>query len=392
MSDPQSQGRILLKKGRDKIVRQRHPWVFSGAIQTVERDPQPGEIVSVFNAGGDFLAQGFYNPNSQIQLRLLTDQKVTIDSDFFRERLRQAIAFRDQEVPYQARRLVHAEADGLPGLVVDQYGDCLSLQFSALGMSLQRERILEILQDELQPRLIVERSESPSLKLEGMQPFKGIVAGSGEAYTEIVENGARFAIDLLEGQKTGFFVDQRDSRALIGKLAAGKRLLNCFSYSGGFSLLAALQGATTTSVEISAAAQDLARQNFSLNGIDLTNHRFETANVFDYLRELDSQYDVMVLDPPAFMKRQKDLQKGSRAYQDINRLAIKQSLPNGLILSCSCSHYLSWDLFQKVVFSAALEAGRSVQIVQRLGQPLDHPVSLFHPEGEYLKAFLLRVL
>jgi len=157
-------------------------------------------------------------------------------------------------------------------------------------------------------------------------------------------------------------------------------------------VLAALQGASTTSAEISAAAQDLARQNFALNDLDLANHRFETANVFDYLRELDAEYDVMVLDPPAFIKRQKDLTKGGRAYQDINRLAIKQSLPNGLILSCSCSHYLSWELFQKVVFSAALEAGRQVQIVQRLGQTLDHPVSLFHPEGEYLKAMLLRVI
>ncbi len=392
MSDPKTQGRILLKKGRDKIVRQRHPWIFSGAILTIERDPEPGAVVSVFNAGGDFLAQGFYNPHSQIQLRLLTDQQIPIDADFFRARLRQAIAFRDQQVPYQARRLVHSEADGLPGLVIDQYADCLSLQFSSLGMSLQRELILEILQQELSPRLIVERSESPSLKLEGMQPAKGIVAGTGEAHTEIIENGARFAVDLLEGQKTGFFVDQRDNRALIGRLAAGKRLLNCFSYSGGFSILAALQGATTTSVEISATAQQLARQNFELNDLNPEQHRFETANVFDYLRDLDDEYDVMVLDPPAFIKRQKDLPKGSRAYQDINRLAIKQSLPNGLILSCSCSHYLSWDLFQKVVFSAALEAGREVQIVQRLGQTIDHPISLFHPEGEYLKALLLRVI
>ena len=200
------------------------------------------------------------------------------------------------------------------------------------------------------------------------------------------------SVDVLEGQKTGFFIDQRDNRVLIGQLAAGKKLLNCFSYTGGFSLHAALKGAQTTSIEISAAAQALAQQNFQLNGLDPTAHEFVTANVFDSLRELPPEFDVIILDPPAFVKNKQHLKKACRAYQDINRLAMRQSKPDGLLLTCSCSHYMDSELFQKIIFSAALEAGREVQLLQRLGHPIDHPVALSHPEGEYLKAFLLRVL
>jgi 23S rRNA (cytosine1962-C5)-methyltransferase len=388
-----TQARIRLKSGREKSVQGRHPWVFSGAIDRVEGEAQAGDLLTLVSHKGEFLAQGFYNPHSQIAMRLLSFRKEKLDADFFRQRLVTAIEFRKKmAIPSTAQRLVHAESDGLPGLVVDAYGPYLVLQISSLGMQRIKPVILALLQDLLQPEGIIERSESAGLKEEGMEPIRAVLSGPEQPRTVVSENGARFAVDLLAGQKTGFFIDQRDNRKQVAELAAGKRLLNCFSYTGGFSLLAAMAGAQTTSVEISEPAQELARENFKLNGIDPGQHQFVTANVFDYLREIEPAYEVIVLDPPAFVKHKSHLKQACRAYQDINRIAMRQSLPDGLLLSCSCSHYLDWELFQKVLFSAATESGRQVQILQRLGQPLDHPISLFHPEGEYLKAFLLRVI
>lgn len=387
------QARVRLKPGREKSIQGRHPWVFSGAIEGLEGEASPGDLLKVVSHKGEFLAQGFYNPHSQIALRLLSFRKETLDADFFRQRLRQAIDFRTKmAIPSTALRLVHGDADGLPGLVLDAYGPYLVLQISSLGMNRIKPQLLEILQELLSPEGIIERSESAGLKEEGLESHKAVLSGPAEPRTTIEENGAKFAIDLLGGQKTGFFIDQRDNRKAVAEWTAGKRLLNCFSYTGGFSVLAALAGAQTTSVEISEPAQTLARENFKLNGLDPEQHQFITANVFDYLRQLEPSYEMIVLDPPAFVKNKNHLKQACRAYQDINRIAMRQSLPDGLLLTCSCSHYLDWDLFQKILFSAATESGRQVQILQRLGQPLDHPVSLFHPEGEYLKAFLLRVI
>ncbi|MEZ0367660.1 MAG: class I SAM-dependent rRNA methyltransferase [Candidatus Sericytochromatia bacterium] len=390
------EARVILKKGREKSIQGRHPWLFSGGISKVEGDTAAGDILSLYDASGGFLAKGFYNPHSQIALRLLSFEDLPIDAGFFRERLQTALRLRQNLIQdCDAMRLVHAEADGLPGLVIDRYADVLSLQLSSLGMSRLRPLLAELLQDLLAPRLMIERSDSGALKEEQMDAFSGILAGEGEPVAVIAEYGVKFEVDALRGQKTGFFLDQRENRRLIGNLAAGKRLLNCFSYTGGFSLHAAKNGATTTSVEISGPAQEQAKANFRLNGLDPAAHRFEKADVFDFLRAIDPEtdpYDVIILDPPAFVKQHQHLKQACRAYQDINRIAMRKSLPDGLLLSCSCSHYLDWDLFQKVIFAAAAESGRSVQILQRLGQPVDHPVSLFHPEGEYLKAFLLRVI
>lgn len=384
--------RLRLKAGREKSVQYRHPWVFSGAIAQLEGEAEPGDVLTLVSHRGEYLGQGFYNPHSQIVLRLLSFRKIKLDADFFRQRLLQAITFRRQlNLPSNAFRLVHGEADGLPGLVVDAYGPFLVLQISCLGAARLRTLWVELLQELYQPEGIVERSESPSLREEGLAPMRQVLKGPSDPRVIIEEHNARFYVDLLAGQKTGFFLDQRDNRRLVAQLAAGKRLLNCFSYTGGFSVLAAQAGARTTSVEISESAQHLARENFRLNGLDPAQHRFECANVFDFLRQMQPEYEVIVLDPPAFVKHKAHLRQALRAYQDINRLAMRQSLPNGLLLSCSCSHYLDWSLFQKVLFSAALESGRQVQILQRLGPPADHPISLFHPEGEYLKAFLLRV-
>lgn len=346
----------------------------------------PGDLLKVVSHKGEFLAQGFSYPHSQIALRLLSFRKETLDADFFRQRLRQAIDFRKKmSIPSTALRLVHGDADGLPGLVIDAYGPYLVVQISSLGMNRLKPVLLELLQELLQPEGIVERSESAGLKEEGLESNKAVLTGPAEPRTLIEENGARFAIDLLGGQKTGFFIDQRDNRKAVAEWTAGKRLLNCFSYTGGFSVLAALAGAQTTSVEISEPAQALARENFKLNGLDPEQHQFITANVFDYLRQLEPSYEMIVLDPPAFVKSN-HLKQACRAYQDINRIAMRQSLPDGLLLTCSCSHYLDWDLFQKIL-SAATESGRQVQILQRLGQPLDHPYISFIPKANTSRPF-----
>lgn len=386
--------RVVLKKGREKSIQGRHPWLFSGGIAEVTGSPADGDIVPLYSAGGELLAKGFYNSHSQIALRLLSFDAQPIDAGFFRQRLATALRLRQNLVHgATGMRLVHAEADGLPGLVIDRYADVLSLSLSSLGMSRLRPLLGELLQALVGPRLIIERSDSGALKEEGMQAFSGVLRGEGEPKAVIEEYGVKFEVDALRGQKTGFFLDQRENRRLIGELTAGHRLLNCFSYTGGFSVHAAQAGAVTTSVEISGPAQEQAQANFRLNGLDPAAHRFEQVDVFDYLRSIETgDFDTIILDPPAFAKQSKHLKQACRAYQDINRLAMRKSKPDGLLLTCSCSHYLDWDLFQKVVFAAAAESGRQVQMLQRLGQPLDHPVSLFHPEGEYLKAFLLRVI
>lgn len=386
--------RVYLKKGREKSLNKRHPWLFSGAVERIDGDVNAGDILAVCRSTGDIVGKGFYNPHSQIWVRMLSFSAQAIDKDFFKQRLDQAIQFRQKFIlDSNAYRLIHGEADGLPGLIVDRYAEALVIQFSSLGMANQRALIVELLQELLQPNLIIERSEAQTLQEEGLPSSKEILYGSEQdTELEILENGVRFRVNVLAGQKTGFFLDQRENRKLMAQLCAGKRLLNCFSYTGGFSVAAALAGADTTSVEISQNAQDMAQKNFALNGLDPDQHSFITANVFDYLREAPRDFDVIILDPPAFVKNRKHLSKAARAYQDINRLAMKLSQPDGLVLTCSCSHYMDWELFQKIIFSAAIEANKEVQIIQRLGHAIDHPISVFHPEGEYLKAFLLRVL
>jgi len=400
---------VALKPGRDRSLLNRHPWVFSGAIMRVEGDPQGGDIVAIYDATGHLLGRGFYNPHSQIRLRMLTFGPEAVTEELFAARLTAAAALRSRflDPELTAMRLVHAEGDGLPGLVVDRYGSVLVVQLHTLGMSCLRSLIVDLLCRIFTPTAIVERS--PALKEEGVTASSCVLWGSippsasdiesggGDrpARLEVVEHGVRTWVDVLGGQKTGLFLDQRDNRRRIAELAAatkGARLLNCFSYTGGFSLHAARQGAMTTSVEVSAPAQSLARENFVLNGIDPIGHRFETADVFDWLRQCTEHYDLVVLDPPAFVKHRTHLDQGARAYKDINRLGLRLLEPGGLLLTCSCSGHLNWDLFQKILYAAAREADRSVQVLARYSQPLDHPFSLYHPEGEYLKTFLLRVV
>lgn len=386
------QARVILKKGRSRSLKNRHPWVFSGGVEQIEGGFQPGDILSVYDSEKHFLGKGFINPHSQIRVRLLTVQDEEIDSAFFRRQVEHSLRLRETFIPPQtsAYRLIHSEGDFLPGLIVDRYNDLLVTQFNTLGMFRIKEHIVAILRELLHPQTIIEKTEASALREEGLKPVKEILQGEAPGIITIEENGIKFLVDIMEGQKTGFFLDQRDNHRMIGNLAAGKKVLNCFSYTGGFSIYAALNGAATTSLDSSEPALYLAERNFALNGLETAAHQFVAGNAFEFLREKQEIYDIIILDPPAFVKHKKDVEKGARAYKDINRLAIKQVQNGGLVLTCSCSAFVNWDLFQKIIFSAAQEAGRSVQILARPGQPADHPINIYHPEGEYLKTFLLR--
>lgn len=386
--------RVILKKGRAKSVLNRHPWIFSGAIDRVQGECEGGEIVPVYSAEKRLLGKGFFNPHSQIRVRLLSFTDEPVNHEFFHRKIQHALELREKLIPAHtsACRLIHGEGDFLPGLVVDRYGEVLAVQFNALGMAKLKPLIVEILKELLRPAAIFERSEGLALREEGLAPLKQALWGEPPGGVEILENNLRFRVDVVEGQKTGFYLDQRDNRRLIGELAGNNTtVLNCFSYTGGFSVYAALRGAATTSLDASEAALLLAKENFALNGLNPEEHRFLAGNVFEFLRESSETYDIIILDPPAFAKHQKDLEKAARGYKDINRLAIRQLNSGGLLLTCSCSHFVNRDLFRKIVFSAAQETGRNVQILAQPGQPPDHPVNIFHPEGEYLKTLLLRV-
>ncbi len=386
---------VVLKKGRAKSVKNYHPWVYSGAIDRVEGEYQPGDIVRVVSYDGQFQAKGFINPKSQIFLRLLTFRDEPIDAAFFERRIHQAFRQRLRLLPdhTNAFRVVNSDADRLSGLIVDYYNGVVVVQINSRGMDRLRPVLVSALQRIIEPTGILERSESPSRKDEGLSPQKGLLWGEVPDRHPIEENCIKFWVDLKEGQKTGFFLDQRDNRQRIGRLASRhKRLLNLFSYSGGFSVYAALAGIPTISVDISEPALELARENFRLNGLNPDEHQFIVANVFEFLRQTEERYDFVVLDPPAFIKKKRHIAQGTRGYKDINLMAIKKMDSGGVLLSCSCSHYLDWGLFQKVLFAAAQDAERQVQIIGRFGHALDHPVSIFHPEGEYLKAFLVQVM
>ncbi len=386
---------VVLKRGRDKSLRNRHPWLFSGAIARVEGQPAAGDVITVVDYQMRFLGKGFFNPKSQIRVRMLTFEDQPVNRDFFRERLREAVQLRHEwfdETRTNAYRLVHSEGDRLPGLIADRYQDYLVVQFNTAGMYRLRGELLALLEELLMPRAVLDRSDLQALTHEGVAGETLPPDDKLPDRVEIIEEQIRYWVDIKTGQKTGFFLDQRDNRRLIREVSAGKHLLNCFSYSGGFSLAGATVGATTVSVDISEAAIGLARDNFQLNDISPDDHHFAVANVFEFLRGLDTAPDVIVLDPPAFVKNKAHLEKGARGYKDINRLAMQKIAPGGYLLTCSCSGLVDWRLFQQIVFAAASEARRQVQIVARPGQPVDHPVDIYHPEGEYLKTFLLRVL
>ncbi len=384
--------RIILKKGRDVALRHGHPWLFSGAIATVEGNPASGDIVQAADATGRPIALGFYS-TGDIAFRLLSDDPaVRIDTGFWRWRIERALALRRQVVPpdTDAFRLINAEGDGMPGLVCDSYGRWLVMSIGTAGMEKWRETVIGVLREILTPVGIYERSEGRSRQLEGLPDRIGPAAGEVPEKVEITENGLHFVVDLRTGQKTGFFLDQRLNREIVGVFSRAAEVLNCFSYTGAFSVYAARGGATrVVSVEASAAANETACRNLVRNGFSPEQHPVLTANVFDYLRETEERYDLIVLDPPAFAKSRKDVDRSARGYKEINLQAAHRLRDGGFLATFSCSNPIDTALFERIVIGAVRDAGRNAQLLRLLGAGEDHPVNLAHPEGRYLKGLLL---
>ena len=388
---------LHLHPGREKSLRQRHPWIFSGGVAAIDGSPGSGDTVDVVGADGTFLARAAYSPTSQIRARVWTfAASETIDAAFFARRIRRAVAARAGmlDATHTACRLVHGESDGLPGVVADRYGDVVVVQLSAAGAERWRDEIVAALAAATGATCVYERSDADVRALEGLAPRVGVVRGTLPATVAIVEAGIAYRVDVVAGQKTGFFLDQRDSRATVRALAAGRATLNMFCYTGGFTLAALAGGASqVVSVDSSAEALALARENLADNAtLAAARAEWRQADAFAELRKLrdaGASFDLVVLDPPKFAPTAQHAERAARAYKDINRLALKLLAPGGLLLACSCSGPVSADLFQKVLFAASLDAGVPARIVERRGAGPDHPVSIDCPETEYLKAFLL---
>ena len=388
--------RLVLKPGRDKSLRHRHPWIFSGAIARVEGDPGMGDTVAVVAPDDAFLAWAAYSPQSQIRARAWSfDANDAIDEAFLRERLAQSIARRKRLMGEgDAMRLVHGESDGLPGLVADRFGDTLVVQLMSAGAERWRDFWASALAEITGASNVYERSDAEVRALEGLGHRVGPLRGAPPAMARIAEDGISYDVDVARGQKTGFYLDQRDNRLLAHNLARGAEVLNGFCYTGGFSLSALRGGAKhVTSLDTSEEALQLARHNAGINGFDASRADWLAADVFAQLRKYRDQgkrFDLIVLDPPKFAPTEKHVPNAARAYKDINLWAMKLLAPGGHLLTFSCSGAISPELFQKIVAGAAADAKADVQIRRHLGAALDHPVSIHFPEGEYLKGLWLQ--
>jgi len=389
--DPMQRRRLVIKRGRERAVANRHPWIFGGAI-AAESGPDDAAIADLVDANGDVVASGFHSRFSQIRLRALTFGGERLTADVVRARIARAIARRAPLLRdgTNAVRLVHAEGDDLSGLVIDRYDDVVVIEIANEGLDRLRDLVIEVVRNELAPRSIHFKNDIPSRKLERL-PTEPETIGDADSSATILENGLHFRVDPATGQKTGFFLDQRNNRALVRDVAGGRRMLNLFSYSGAFGVYAAAGGAAAVeNVDVSAPAIEGARLNHELNGLT-DNVRFTVADAFSFVRTCRERFDLIVCDPPAFAKSRAEVDRAARGYKDINLYAMKLAEAGALMLTFSCSGHMSLDLFQKVIFAAALDAGRRISFVRRLTAGEDHPVSLFCPEGEYLKGFLLEV-
>ncbi|NPA31776.1 MAG: methyltransferase domain-containing protein [Chloroflexi bacterium] len=391
---------LVLKPGREKALLRRHPWIFSGAVARVQGHPGPGETVTVVDAQGRFLAQAAYSPQSQIRARVWTfRQDEVIGPAWFRQRLQNALALRAAALPPDdtGRRLVFAEADGLPGFIADRYGDTVVVQFLSAGAEFWRGTILDALRDLVPAAHYYERSEGEARRLEGLPPRRGPLLGTPPPpeRVPIREGGLTFTVDVQHGHKTGFYLDQRPNRALVRAWARDRRVLDVFAYTGGFSVNALAGGAAqVTALDASADALALAAAHVRLNALPADRFTPLEGNAFQVLRAFVQQgrtFDLIVLDPPKFASRAAQVPKAARGYKDINRLAFLLLAPGGVLFTFSCSGALERDLFQKIVADAALDAGRSGHILADLGQGPDHPIPLAYPEARYLKGLLVWV-
>ncbi|MCK6508752.1 class I SAM-dependent methyltransferase [Myxococcota bacterium] len=390
---------VRLKTAGERSVERRHPWLFTGALDKIEGKPKSGETVGVLNTKGEILGFGAYSPQSQIAVRMWHHSPARgVDHAFFMERFRAAITMRSKVLPPDAQgacRLIYGESDGFPGLIVDRYGDYLVMQCLSAGAEFWKRAWAEMLQSLLEVRGVFERSESDVRKKEGLDQVTGVLKGEAPPNPlTIEEGGLRYLVDVYEGHKTGFYLDQRANRAMLRSLVQGAEVLNCFAYTGGFGLSALKGGAAhVTQIEASAKALEVARQHVAFNGFDAQRSTLIEGDVFAELRRFQKEqrmFDVIVLDPPKFAESKAQLDRACRGYKDINLQAFKLLRPGGLLLTFSCSGQMTTPLFQKIVADAALDAGRTAQILRRLEQDVDHPTLLSFPEGTYLKGLLCR--
>ncbi|PKN65932.1 MAG: 23S rRNA (cytosine(1962)-C(5))-methyltransferase RlmI [Deltaproteobacteria bacterium HGW-Deltaproteobacteria-10] len=394
---PLNYPQITLKKGREAALLRGHPWMFSGAIAAVTGAPGVGDVVLAKDSAGRPLALGFFNPRTDIAFRALTTNTDTIISaDFWHKRLQTACNLRQKIITPRtnAYRLINAEGDGFPGLIVDVYDTTLVLSITTAGMEKQKKYIIDALIAELKPAVIYEQSQGRSRILEGLENNVCFLRGEDQSgIAEITENGLKFAVDFIGGQKTGFFLDQRINREKIGALSCNAQVLNCFSYTGAFSVYCAAGGAkSVVSLDISKTACKAARKNLHRNGYSSELHSVVETDVFTYLRNSQEDFDLIILDPPAFAKTKKDIAKASRGYKEINLQALKRLVPGGILATFSCSNFIEEELFSKIILGAARDAGIDLRLLARLEAGPDHPIGAGHPEGRYLKGLLLAAL
>lgn len=388
---------VILKSSADSFIKRKHPWIFSGAIGKIEGNPSNGGTVQIFTSHKSLIGSGSYSPTSQIRVRVWSfDPEEIIDENFFRRKISLAYSQREKIIEISetnAYRIINAESDGLPGLIVDRYSDFLVCQFLSAGAEFNKETLIEILNDIFKPFGIFERSDVEVRTKEGLQPNQSILKGiAPDNLIEVRENGFKFLVDIKNGHKTGFYLDQRDNRKLISEFAKGKTVLNCFSYTGGFSVYALASGAEKIAqIESSSSAIDLSNKNFELNNLNPSLVENINGDVFEILRKFRDErrtFDLIVLDPPKFAESADQIQKASRGYKDINLLAMKLLNQGGVLFTFSCSGHISQELFQKIVAGAALDSGREVKIIKQLTQSSDHPVALNFQEGLYLKGLV----
>ncbi len=389
---------IYLKSRKEDSLMRRHPWVFSGAISKMEGDIQEGDTVRVLASNGFFLGIGHY-ANSSIAVRIISFDDIEIDENFWIAKLQNAFEVRQSadltdNSSTNMYRLVHAEGDGMPGLIIDIYNKTAVIQAHSLGMHLQKELLCEALQKVLGTRIesVYDKSAETLGKIKNYDVSNDYLIGNQGQSQVCLENSCSFQIDWETGQKTGFFIDQRDNRALLGRYAKGKKILNVFCYTGAFSIYALQHGAQLVhSLDSSAKALEITEENVKIGGFAAEKHQCIKADAIEYLKNMDQEYDIIILDPPAFAKRLDARHAAVQAYKRINVQALKQLRKGGLLFTFSCSQAVDAELFKHTLTAAAIETQRNVRILHKMRQPADHPVSMFHPEGEYLKGLVLRI-
>lgn len=391
---------LFLQAGREKSLKRKHPWIFSKGIKKIKGKPGLGDCVEVHDSNGKYLATAAYSPHSQIRARIWTfDQNETIDTAFFEKRIRRALFAREDAIAQGGLtgfRLIAAESDSIPGVTIDKFDNYLVGQFLSAGAERHKGEIVQALRNVFPDCNIYERSDVEVRKKEGLEPITGVLWGVEPPEVVVIEeNGLKLEVDIKSGHKTGFYLDQRDSRAALERFVKDKEVLNCFSYTGTFSLYALRGGCkNVTNVDVSQPALDTAKRNVALNELDLNKANFEKQDVFKLLRqyrEEGKKFDTIVMDPPKFADNKAQLTGACRGYKDINMIAMQILKPGGTLLTFSCSGLMEQNLFQKVVADAALDAGKDILFMERLNQAADHPIAGFYPEGFYLKGLICKV-